>query len=506
MKRILLALTFCAALSAQIKLPPYTREVLSNGTVVYLLPRTGLPLVSFRILVKGGDESEPANLAGISDVTAQLLRRGAGQRSALQFSEEIDGLGGIVNVNVDEQATHINAEFLKKDFDRGLALVADAVLRPAFPEDEVRKALARHRDGLKTQKDNPGLAVNRFYRAFFFGPNHPYGRIPDEASLDRMRRAEIVDYHQRMYVGRNLVVIVAGDFDSAAAKTRVAAAFGAAPAGSAYAWTEDKPPAATARVLLVDKPDATQTYFVIAQPGVRRSTPDRIPLQLVNTLFGGRFTSMINDELRVNSGLTYGANSRVEMGRLTGGLYISSYTKTETSEKAIDLALTVLKRLHAQGITAEQLASAKAYLKGTYPPQHVQTADQIATTLGEMELFGLGRDEVDQYFQRIDAVTVAQANEVVQKYYRTDNLTFVLLGNAAQIRTIAAKYGPKVTERAAKDTGWASAAAPSFRTGPAIGEAVPDFNLTDQNGKPQTLHSILGRNGALLVFYRSADW
>jgi len=455
-KRLMLAMALCGGLAGQVKLPSYTREVLPNGTVVYLVQRTGLPLVSFRVLVKGGDESAPAAMAGLPEVAAELLRRGTATRGATQFAEELDGLGGTFMAGTDEQATTISAEFLKKDFDRGLALVADAVLNAAYSEEEVRKALGRRVDALKSIKDNPGAAITQYYHNFFFGSAHPYGRVPDEASLDRIRRQDIIDYHKRQYVGRNLVVIVAGDFDPAAAKARVAATFGAAPPGTAYAWMEDKPPAASGtRVLLIDKPDATQTYFVIAQPGVRRATADRVPLGLVNTLFGGRFTSMINDELRVNSGLTYGANSRVQMARLTGGLYISSYTKTETTEKAIDLALEVLKRLHDQGITAEQLASAKAYTKGTFPPQRVQTADQIATVLGELELFGLGRDEVDEFFARVDAVTLQQANDVVKRYYRTENLTFVLLGNASKVRSIAAKYGPNVVERTTKQPGWA---------------------------------------------------
>ena len=257
-----------------------------------------------------------------------------------------------------------------------------------------------------------------------------------------------------MFVGHNLVVIVAGDFDPASAKRRVAETFGAAAGGTAYEWAEDKPPVATARVLLVDKPDATQTYFVIAQPGARRLSPDRTALSLVNTLFGGRFTSMINEELRINTGLTYGARSQVEFARLTGALFISSYTKTETTERAIDLALEVLKRLLDKGITAEQLASAKTYTKGTYPPRTVQTSDQIATVLGEIELFGLGRDEVDGFFHRVDAVTLEQANAAIRKYYATGNLTFVLLGNAEKIRTVAAKYGPSVLERSARQSGW----------------------------------------------------
>lgn len=457
MKRLTLALALCASLAAQVKLPPYTREALPNGTVVYLMQKTVLPLVSFRVLVKGGMESEPAALSGLAPVTAELLRRGTGQRTAVQFAEEIDGLGGTFGAGTDEQSTVISAEFLKKDFDRGIALVADATLHAAFPEDEVRKALARRVDAIRAVKDNPGGAINSYYRSFFFGSGHPYGRVPDEATLDRIRREDILDYHKRMYVGRNLIVIVAGDFDPAAAKTRVVETFGAAPPGNAYAWVDDQPPAANTspRVLLIDKPDATQTYFVIAQPGVRRSTPDRVVLSLVNTLFGGRFTSMLNEELRINTGLTYGASSGVQMSRLTGGLLISTFTKTETTARAIDLALDILKRLQEKGITAEQLASVKAYTKGTYPPQRVQTADQIASVLGEMELFGLGRDEVDQFFARVDAVTLEQANAVARRYYRAENLTFVLLGNASKIREVAAKYGPKVVEKAAKQPGWA---------------------------------------------------
>src|SRR5215213_4133854 len=119
----------------------------------------------------------------------------------------------------------------------------------------------------------------------------------------------------------------------------------------------------------------------------------------------------------------------MDQDRLSGGLYITSYTKTETTDKALDLALDVLKRLREKGITVEQLASAKAYTKGLYPPRTVQTADQIAN--------GLGRDEVDGFFGRVDAVTLEQANAAIRKYYQTDKLTFVLLGNAAKVREVA---------------------------------------------------------------------
>jgi predicted Zn-dependent peptidase len=459
MKRLLMSLLLCGSLAAQVKLPPYTREVLPNGTVMIFLQRTGIPLVRFMVVVKGGSEADPPERTGLASVTAELLRRGSSQFSADQYSEAIDGLGGTFNANADEQSTTISAEFLSKDFDRGLSLVADAVLHPTFPDDEVRKVVARRVDSLKSTRDNAGAAIRPFYSTFFFGSAHPYGRVADEASFDRIQRAQIVDDHKRLFVGKNLIVVVAGDFDAAAAKASVTKTFGAVPAGEPFQYlaSASVPRPAASRVLLIDKPDATQTYFVIAQPGVRRSTPDRVPLILVNTLFGGRFTSMINDALRVNSGLTYGASSSVQMGRLDGAITIKTYTKTETTEKAIDMALDVLKALGDKGLTADQLSSVKAYVKGEYPTRTVQTADQVANVLAEMELYGLGRDEVDQYFARIDAVTLEQANAVARKYYRTDNLTFVLLGNAAKIRDVAKKYGT-VTEKEAKLPGWAPAA------------------------------------------------
>lgn len=446
-----------AGLWAQVKLPPYTRQVLPNGVVVDLMARPGVPLAGFRILVKGGSEADPADRAGLAGVTAQLLRKGTSKRTADQFSEELDFLGGTFQPDQGfgpSSATTISAEFLTKDFDRGLDLVTDAILRPAFPETEVRKLVAQRVDAAKSLKDNPQGAINSYFQSFFFGASHPYGHPPDEITLARIGRDDVAAFHQRMYCGRNLVVIVTGDFDPAVAGPKIAAAFGAVAPGKDFEWPAAAPFRSGGELLLVDKPDATQTYFYIGQPGIDRHNPDRVTLQLVNTLFGGRFTSMLNEELRVNSGLTYGASCQVQQPRLPGGIVITTFTKTETTAKAIDMALDVLKRLGEKGITAEQLTSVKAYVKGTYPPARLETADQLAVILGDLELYGLARDEVDDFFARIDAVTLEQANAAAHKYYKPDNLTFVLLGNAAKIREAAGKYAPKVLEVAVSQPGF----------------------------------------------------
>ena len=447
-----------ASLLAQVKLPPYTHDVLPNGVVLDMMPKAGVPLVRFRVLVKGGTEAEPGELAGLSSVTAQLLRKGTAKRSASQFSDELDFLGGTFQTGgFGEQyssATTINAEFLTKDLDEGLDLLSDAILNPTFSQAEVDKLIALRVDAVKSLKDNPQAAIPSYYEAFFFGPKHPFGHPADERSLARIRRGDIVEFHKHLYCGRNLVVIVAGDFDAASAKAKIGGVFSQVDPGKAVEWSAPSSSTPKTRLLLVDKPDATQTYFYIGQPGIDRHNPDRVKLLILNTLFGGRFTSMLNDELRVNSGLTYGAFSAVQEYRVPGSIYISTYTKTETTGKAMDVALEILKRLSDKGISAEQLASAKAYIKGTFPPERLETADELAATLADLELYGLGRDEVDSFFARIDAVTLDDANQTARKYFRSDRLTFVTVGNAAKIRDAVKKYSDDLTEISIKEPGF----------------------------------------------------
>ncbi len=464
--RTLVVLLAAASLAfGQAKLPQYTKETLPNGVGIAMMPRAGVPLVHFRVLIKGGVESDPPDMAGLANVTSSLLRRGTVKRSAEQFAEELDFLGGTFGASGQggrggggggglDSATAISAEFLSKDFDAGLDLLSDAILHPAFTESEVRKELARRVDSAKSMKDNAQASIGSYFRAAFFGPAHPYGHPPDEMTYAKIARKDIVGYHDKFYIGKNMLIVVTGDFNPAAAKAKLAQVFGAAPAGAAYPWGKAPALARRGQMLLIDKPDATQTYFEIGQPGIDIKNPDRTTLEIINTLFGGRFTSMLNDALRVNSGLTYGASSQLEQNRLPGAIVISTYTKTDSTTQAIDMALDVLKRLNEKGITAEQLASAKAYVKGLYPTRRLETMDQLAALIGEIELYGLGRDEVDGYFARIDAITLDQANATIKKYYQTGDLTFVILGAADKIREQVKKYDPHATELSIKAAGW----------------------------------------------------
>ena len=206
-------------------------------------------------------------------------------------------------------------------------------------------------------------------------------------------------------------------------------------------------------MLLIDKEDATQTYFAFGNVGVARNDPDRVAIRVVNTIFGGRFTSELNEALRVESGYTYGASSFFDSRKAPGPFGISSFTKNETTTQAIDLALQVLQKLHKEGVTAEQLKSAKSYIKGQFPP-NIETSKQLAQIIATYEFYGLGDDEVNQLEARVDAVTPEMAKQVIQKHFPQENLVFVLIGKSSAISSAVEKYAEKRDGRAISEPGF----------------------------------------------------
>jgi predicted Zn-dependent peptidase len=174
---------------------------------------------------------------------------------------------------------------------------------------------------------------------------------------------------------------------------------------------------------------------------------------VVNTIFGGRFTSALNEALRVESGLTYGAQSFFDSKKQPGAIAISSYTKNESTVQAIDLALQELAKLHQDGVSAEQLASAKSYIKGQFPPT-LETSGQLARLISSNEFYGLGDDEINQLEERINAVTPAIAKQVIEKHYPAEQLVFLLIGKASEIAGGVKKYAPQQDTRKISEPGF----------------------------------------------------
>jgi zinc protease len=449
---LLFILLSCAApalaQTAPLSLPPYKKVVLKNGLTLLLMEQHEVPIISLAAVIKAGSVTDPAGKEGTAAIVAALLRRGTSTRSADQFAEELDFIGASLSAGAGVDVTSVSAEFMKKDTARGLELVSDALLHPAFAQDEVTKQVKQRVDGIKAAKDRAAGVIGAYYNGYLYG-KHPYGRPTsgDETSLAAMTRDDVVKLYTTHYVPGATVMAVVGDFAVADMEKQLTALFGTWPAAKVPVVTiPDAAPVPGTRLLLVDKPDATQTFFRIGNVGIARNNPDRVGIEVVNTLFGGRFTSMINSELRIKSGLTYGANSGFVEWKARGPFYIGSYTRNATTEKALDLTMATLKRLHEQGVSDDDLKSAKAYLKGQFPPD-IETGSQLASLLADLFANGLDEREVNTYYAKVDALTVADASRIIKQYFPLENLTFVLIGKKAEIEGLAKKYATTVDHK-----------------------------------------------------------
>ena len=436
--------------AATYQLPEAHRVKLPNGLVLLLVEKHDLPLTSVTLALRTGSLEDPAGKPAVSALTAELLRKGTDTRSAAAIAEQLDFIGmTLAATSASPENTTVSADFLAKDTDPALKLLADMVLHPVFPAPEVAKAVAQRQERLRTEKDNAQLAVTQYFLATLYA-GHPYSSqlTATEATLGSISRADLVAFHDKVYTPANAVIAIVGDFDTAAMEARLKGLFGAwkgvAPVPVAVPALR---PVSGRHVLLVDKPDATQSYFILGNVGLSQTDPDRAQVEVVNTLFGGRFTSMFNDELRIKSGYSYGANSRFEEFRTPGPFEMSTFTKNATTGPAIDKTFEVVDRLHAHPFTAIQIASATAYLRGTFPPT-LETTVALARRLAIDEVEGISRAQFNAELAAEQATTLPDANRVIDKDFLTrDNYVLVIVGKASEIAPVAAKYGTVTTVR-----------------------------------------------------------
>ena len=451
-----LALGLAWTASAQtLKLPPHEKVALKNGLTLLLMEKHGVPIVSFAAIVKAGSVADPAGEEGLASLTAELLRKGTTKRNAQKFAEDLDYIGASFGASAGTDFTSVSVEFLTKDLDKGMDLFSDALLHPAFVQAEVDKMLAQNIDAVRAAKDEAQSVALTYYYGYLFG-KHLYARPEggDDVSLKRINRDAIGKFYEANYAPGNTILAVAGDFNAAQMRAKIDQAFGS--------WTAkaNPPPAVSApaavkgkKLLLVDKPDSTQTFFVFGNVGTSVTEPDRVAIRVVNTIFGGRFTSELNEALRVESGLTYGASAFFDSRKQPGAFAIYSYTKNETTTQALDLALEVLAKLHKDGVTPAQLASAKAYIKGQFPPS-IETSGQLAWRVASNEFYGLGDDEINQLEARIDAVTPAIARQAIERHFPEENLVFMLIGKASEIGPAVEKYATQQDLRKISEPGF----------------------------------------------------
>ncbi|MBC5839596.1 M16 family metallopeptidase [Flavobacterium muglaense] len=440
----LLVLSSLNILAQGYKLPNYTTFKLANGLTFNLMEQHDVPIVDVAIIFPAGAIYDQ-DKAGLASLTATALKHGTQRFTSAKLEEELDFMGATVNTYATKEFAGLSSNFASKDKDQVLLMIKEIVQNPVFDAAEFEKEKSRRLVRLDQQKESPGAVIGSYFDSLLYG-NHVYGNniTGTKTTVELLTVADVNTFYKNNYKPDTSVISVVGDFKSIEMKKTLTQLFSnwksnATPqenlASKAIVLpTENK-------VLLVNKDDAKETTMYIGAAGVSRNNPDYVAIDVVNTLFGGRFTSMLNDELRVNSGLTYGASSRFSALKNGGSFIMSTFTAVNTTEPTIDKALEVLKKLHTKGLDEKALASAKNYVKGQFPPDY-ETAGQLARLLSTMYWYDLDRSFIDNFEKNVDRLDLAKANEIIAKYFPEDKLQFVLVGKASEIKKIVEKYGP----------------------------------------------------------------
>jgi zinc protease len=433
--------------TAGFTLPAYQKATLQNNLTLYLMEQHEVPLIYIVFVTPSGAVKDREKY-GLASLTGDGLLFGTTNYSKKEIENQLEFLGVRYGVSTSAEDTRFEVSFLKKDFEKVMPIFKEIVRFPTFDEEEFDKRKTRLLSELEQAKEHPRQVIGAYFNKFLFDDS-PYGNPTDgtRSSVGKLAVADLRSFYRRNYRPSSSAIVAAGDFSTDEMKSQLTQMFGDWQGDGAVVELSAQPQSAFdhSRVLLVDKEDATETRFLIGSLGIRRNNPDYVAVRLINTVLGDRFTSWLNDELRVNRGLTYGAYSAFNAKKLTGTFYISSFTKTGTTVEAIDVALEVLARLHEGGVGEDVLTSAKNYMKGQFPPDY-ETSGDLARLLCDMFIYDFDESYINDFEKNVDNVTPESAQQIIDKYFPKDNMQFVLIGKASAIQDSVSKYG-ELTEK-----------------------------------------------------------
>lgn len=423
------------------------KEQLPNGLVWLFSRQTGLPLVTFQLLIRAGTLEEPPELAGLANLTAQLLLSGTRTRSASQIAKELDFLGARLKAAGGDDFASLSLTVLTKDLPAALDLFQDVLLHPAFAPAEVKRKVTQIKAALQSDEDEPGVVAGRTFAKELFGA-FPYGR-PVQGTpqgLSAIKPKDLAEFHGRYFRPNNAILSLAGDLTREEARQWVTRIFGSWPAAPIPApKLPPIPPLNESRVLVVNK-DISQANIILGHLGIARRNPDFYACQVMNYILGGGgFSSRITDNIRVNRGLAYSVGSSFNAGLEPGPFAVTLETKNVSAGEAVAQVLDEMQRIRTEPVTAMELADTKSYLIGSFP-RKMDSLDKRAWLLGYVELYGLGLDYPWRYPQLIRDLTPADIQKAAQKYLQPEKYLLVTVGKKSEMPSLggaSARQGQK---------------------------------------------------------------
>jgi zinc protease len=421
-----------------LKLPPLQKSALSNGLKIVLAERHTAPVVNFTLMVDSGYSADPPGATGTASFEQRMLEEGTPTRDSLKIGEELESLSANFTANANLDWSLVNLNTLKSTMDKSLDIYADLILHPAFPQKEFERLQKERIAGIQREKVTPQSMALRVVPALIYGKDHPYA-VPftgtgTEASVKKMTREDLAKFHETWFRPNNATLLVVGDTTLAEIKPKLEMLL----AG----WKPGEIPKRTVPqvgqpvkdvVYLIDRPGSGQSVIFGAQLAPPQNDPDAIALQLANGIFGGKFSSRINMNLREDKHWSYGVRAVLPAARAQRPyISISAVQTDKTKESIVELVKEYHNIAGEKPITAEELKDEQSNdtlgLPGTF-----ETVQQLSGAYGTILQYGLPEDYYNTFTQKALALTPESANETAKKYILPDHLVWVVVGDMSKV-------------------------------------------------------------------------
>jgi len=427
----------------RVKIPKPTEITLANGLTILVLEDHRLPLVTARLSILGaGALNDPADVPGLANVTATMLKEGTKTRSSKQIAEQSEELGATIGAQApwaSETAT-FTASGLSDNASQWIALASDILLNPSFPESELSKLKQRMKVQLQQQRSTAGfLMQERFNRAVY--GNHPAAiTSPTQQALDKITPAMLAEWHANRYVPENAILGVTGDITPAQVTQMFSALPGWKAGSSKAALPTATKPASGRKIFLVDRPGSVQTDVEIGNIAINRMDSDYVPMVVMDRIVGGGASARLFMNLREVHGYTYGAYSMLVARRYAGPWIAQGSMRTDATGGAMTEFMNEINRIRDTPVPEKELEETKRSIVASFALT-LERPNELLDYAIALKVYNLPADYWDTYPAKIMAITAEQVQRVARKYIVPDDLQIVAVGDAAKLKPVLDKYG-----------------------------------------------------------------
>lgn len=415
--------------------PSVDRRSLEGGLDLRVARMARLPIVSANLFVRAGESALNDGTAGLAVLAGDALEGGSRRRSGSELAESLESIGARLDVSTGWEGTSVSMSCLAERLPEALEILAETVLEPEFPAEEVARARNQALAGIRQRAMDPASLASEAATHRYFAGGVPFARPLEgtQATVGPLGRNHVRGYAEAFYRPAGGGLVVVGDVDPEEIGTLAASCFDGwrgEPPGAGDFLVEPRTRDRT--VLVVDRPGSVQSEVRVGHVGLERSNPDVFPLTVLNTLLGGAFTSRLNLNLRERHGFTYGVRSRFVLRRRPGYFQVGTAVGTEVTAAAVREILSELETLAAEGPTTEEVEASRDYIAGVFPLR-LETAGQVAARIAELLIYDLPDDYHATYRDRIRRVTAQDAGAAGRRHIRPSELQVVVVGDADSV-------------------------------------------------------------------------